>query len=164
MSNAFSVDLSTVKPAAGNIKLAPVSSEMIAGFRHVIDDLANRVPVDLENHPSQQVYAEVKVGGKVVATLSNGGLCTMSNAMAARLANLPSMKNPQGSGPQLAQQRAEEIARALGGRVEKAETAMTPAEYARVPPIQFRTAYDAAARERAATGFLLQAQAAADAP
>ena len=158
MSNEFRVDLSTVRPVAGNIKPAMLSDEMIADFQRVMDNAAPRIPVGLENHPSQQVYAEVKVGDRVVATLSNGGLCTMSNAMAARLADLPSMKNPQGSGPQLAQQRAEEIARALGGRVEKADTAMTPAEYARVPPIQFWSGSGAVVRDRTAAGFLLQAQ------
>jgi hypothetical protein len=75
----------------------------------------------------QNTYAHVKVGGKVVATLYNGGSSTMTSAAAATIGSL---KDPEGlSGPNLAQWRAEAYAKALGGTVAMADTAKTQAEW-----------------------------------
>ena len=78
------------------------------------------------NRPSrtmhQNTYAQVKVDGKVVATLYNGGSSTMTNAAAAKIGKL---EDPPGlSGPDLAQWRADNYAKLLGGTVEKASTAI----------------------------------------
>jgi hypothetical protein len=75
----------------------------------------------------QNTYAQVKVDGKVVATLYNGGSSTMTSAAAATIGSL---KDPEGlSGPNLAQWRAEAYAKALGGTVAMADTAKTQAEW-----------------------------------
>ncbi len=86
--------------------------------------LATEVP---DNAP-QNVYATVKVNGKVVATLYNGGTSQMTNAAAAEVGDL---QDPPGlnGGPDLAQWRAEAIAQATGGTIEKASTAITQAQW-----------------------------------
>ena len=85
---------------------------------------ATEVP---DNAP-QNIYATVKVKGKVVATLYNGGSSAMTNAAAAAIGDLQDPANLKG-GPDLAQWRAERIAKAVGGTVEKASTAITQSEW-----------------------------------
>jgi galactokinase/mevalonate kinase-like predicted kinase len=85
--------------------------------------MATAVP---DNAP-QNIYATVKVNGKVVATLYNGGSSWMTNDAAAKVGNLPDT-GPSG-GPNLAQSRAEYIAKATGGTIEKASTAITQSEW-----------------------------------
>lgn len=74
------------------------------------------------NAPDDPVFATVKVGGEVVATLHKSGAAVTSNASYGRLRNLPSMTESETlTGPALAQKRAEEIAAALGGRIAIAQ-------------------------------------------
>ena len=101
--------------------------------------------------PPDEVYAEVKVGGKVVATLYNSGAAVTSNAAAGKLRQLPSMgEGTTLTGPALAQLRAEEIAKALGGTVSKAETAMTQSQWRNRPPTTWTVDHEAMARDQAA--------------
>jgi len=76
---------------------------------------------------AQNIYATVKVDGKVVATLYNGGSSIMTNEAAEKVGDL---RAPPGlsDGPDLAQWRAARIAEAMGGTVEKAPTAMAQSE------------------------------------
>jgi hypothetical protein len=79
-----------------------------------------------DNAP-QNLYAEVRLGGEVVAELYNGGSSVMSNATAGKL---PRLTDPPGlSGPALAQWRAEQYAKHLGGTVVRSETAQTQAQW-----------------------------------
>lgn len=103
--------------------------------------LAN--PEQADNHPSN-TYATVKVNGKIVATLYNSGASATSNAAYSKVKNLPSMgEEEQLTGPMLAQKRAEEIAKALGGTVEKAPTAQNQAQWQSRPPIEWTYDYGA---------------------
>ena len=77
----------------------------------------------------ENTYATVKVDGKVVATLYNGGSVTMTNEAAAAVGDLNDPSAPKGAGPNSAQWRAERIAKAMGGTVEKASTAITQSEW-----------------------------------
>jgi hypothetical protein len=83
---------------------------------------------DVPDNAPQNIYATVKVNGKVVATLYNGGSSAMTNDAAAKAGDL---QDPPGlnGGPDLAQWRAEHIAKAVGGTVEKASTAITQSEW-----------------------------------
>lgn len=83
---------------------------------------------DVPDNAPQNIYATVKVDGKVVATLYNGGGSVMTNDAAAKVGDL---QDPPGlnGGPDLAQRRAERIAKAVGGTVEKAPTAITQSEW-----------------------------------
>jgi hypothetical protein len=78
---------------------------------------------DSTDNASQNIYATVKVDGKVVATLYNGGSSIMTNEAAEKVGDL---KAPPGlsGGPDLAQWRAARIAEAMGGTVEKAPSGM----------------------------------------
>jgi hypothetical protein len=85
--------------------------------------MATEVP---DNAP-QNIYATVKLNGKVVATLYNGGSSAMTNEAAAKVGDLPD-PGPNG-GPNLAQSRAEYIAKAMEGTIEKASTAITQSQW-----------------------------------
>jgi hypothetical protein len=84
--------------------------------------------MEVPDNAPQNIYATVKVNGKVVATLYNGGSSAMTNDAAGRVGNL---QDPPGlnGGPDLAQWRAESIAKATGGTIEKAPTAITQSEW-----------------------------------
>jgi hypothetical protein len=79
---------------------------------------------DVPDNAPQNTYATVKVDGKVVATLYNGGSVAMTNQAAAMVGDLQDPPGLRG-GPDLAHWRAERIAKAVGGTVEKASTAIT---------------------------------------
>jgi hypothetical protein len=101
---------------------------------------------EVPDNAPQNVYATVKVNGKVVATLYNGGSAEMTNAAAAAVGDL---QDPPGlmGGPDLAQSRAERIAKAVGGTIEKAKTAITQSEWKPRPnasPTYTREQLDAA--------------------
>jgi hypothetical protein len=109
---------------------------------------ATEVP---DNAP-QNIYATVKVNGKVVATLYNGGSSAMTNDAAGKVGALPDPGS--NGGPDLAQSRAEYIAKAIGGTIEKAPTAITQSEWTPRPDIsrtytraQLDTAFEAMTAE-----------------
>ncbi|WGD48599.1 hypothetical protein QA641_23385 [Bradyrhizobium sp. CB1650] len=83
--------------------------------------------LDVPDNAPQNIYATVKVNGKVVATLYNGGSSAMTNDAAGKVGSL---QDPPGlNGPDLAHWRAEYIANAIGGTVEKAPTAITQSQW-----------------------------------
>jgi hypothetical protein len=144
-------NLSSIKSLTSlNLKPIKLSDEQIGRLKHA-EEMQYRKPVNLADHPSQKIYAEVIVNGKSVAKIYNGGGAETSNAAAGKLKNLPSMQeNYPITGQLLAQQRAEEIAKALGGTVKKAPTAVTQAEWDRRPPIEFKIDYEAMERDQLA--------------
>jgi hypothetical protein len=102
----------------------------------------------------QNTYAQVKVGGKVVATVFNGGSSTMTGAAAAKVGDL---RDPEGlSGPNLAQWRADAYARALGGIVEKAGTAISQSQW--TPHGERNTGYTRAELDRGLAGYFADTQ------
>ena len=130
------------------VKLEPEEATRLQALMKEVQELRYRVP----SGPVDEVYAEVKVGGQVVATLYNSGASVTSNVDWGRLRKLPSMgEGCTLTGPALAQLRAEEIAKALGGTISKAETAMTQPEWRARPPVTWTIDYERMARdERAA--------------
>ncbi len=94
-------------------------------------------PADTSKHPAYQDYATVRVNGKVVARIDNNGFLETSNSLGAVLqAELPGAVNGK-SGPMLAQARAEKIAEFFGGEVERSSTALTQAEFDRLPTVGY---------------------------
>lgn len=141
-----SIALNGLKALTGltPIKLSAEEAAALQSRLKEIQELRYRVPAG----PTDEVYAEVKVGGKVVATLHNSGAAVTSNELAGKLRRLPSMgEGCDLTGPALAQLRAEEIAKALGGTIAKAETAMTQPEWRVRPPVQWTIDYEAMARD-----------------
>jgi hypothetical protein len=122
-------------------KLKPIS---IAELPELRDQMAThwlnmraaeaRMATEVPDNAPQNTYATVKVNGKVVATLYNSGGAAMTNAAAAAVGDL---QDPPGlnGGPDLAQARAERIAKALGGTIEKASTAIKQSQWTPRPDI-----------------------------
>jgi len=114
--------------------------------------MATEVP---DNAP-QNIYATVKVDGKVVATLYNGGSSWTTNAVGAMVGDLdPSRNGSPPGGPNLAQWRAEYIAKVVGGTIEKAPTAITQSQWTPRPSVsrnysraQLDAAFEAVMAER----------------
>lgn len=111
------------------IKPTPISEAPEEWFQRLVqiqeDMLKHKYTTmpDTRNHPAYQTYATVVKDGKVIATLDNHGALTTSNAMGAKIRNLPGDINGR-TGPVLAQRRAEIIAGQFGGKVVKAATAL----------------------------------------
>ena len=116
------IDMSGVK--AVSVADLPEIRDMMA--KHWLDTQAANATwaTAVPDNAPQNTYATVKVNGKVVATLYNGGSAAMTNQAAAMVGDLQDAAAPNG-GPDLAQWRAERIAKAVGGTVEKASTAIT---------------------------------------
>jgi len=71
-----------------------------------------------DNTPDN-LYAEIKVDDQAMARIYNGGTVEMLNG-----AQAPDLAQ-QGTGPELAQTRAQQVADALKGTIVKADTAQT---------------------------------------
>ncbi|WFU18236.1 hypothetical protein [Bradyrhizobium sp. CB3481] len=110
-----------------------------------------------DNAP-QNTYATVKVKGKIVATLYNGGSVAMTNEAAAKTGDLQDPCSPNG-GPDLAQWRAERIAKAVGGTIEKAPTAIAQSEW--TPRQSTSTNYSRAQLDAAFDAMMAEQQKAA---
>ena len=107
------------------LKITPLDTALRDLFATVCWEaqLANSADAtDVPDNTPQNIYANVKVNGKVVATLYSGGSSMMTNDAAAKVGDLHAPPGLSG-GPDLAQWRAERIAEAVGGTVEKASTA-----------------------------------------
>lgn len=126
----FPVDISQVKPLSGAKVISaadnPVLRDLMATHWLIAHQTEAPQSVVADNAP-ENTYAQVKVDGNVVATLYNGGSSVMTNAAAAKIGKL---EDPPGlSGPDLAQWRADRYAELLGGKVEKASTAITQSQW-----------------------------------
>ncbi len=130
-TGGFRIDVSQVKPLSGAKPISaaadPFLHDLMATNWLMTHD-ARSTQSDVPDNAPQNVYAQVKVDGKVVATLYNAGSSAMTNQAAAKIGKL---EDPPGlSGPDLAQWRADNYAALLGGTVEKAPTAITQSQWA----------------------------------
>ena len=124
------ISVSQLKPLQGAKPISvadnPVLRDLMA-TNWLMTHGANATQPAASDDAPENTYAQVKVDGKVVATLYNGGSSTMTNAAAAKIGKL---EDPPGlSGPDLAQWRADNYAKLLGGTVEKASTAITQSQW-----------------------------------
>ncbi len=96
-----------------------------ANQRYLDNQYSSRNNPSDEPLQQSQPYATIKVGGKVIASVDNQGVVTTASGLSQDLLNrLPNEFNG-GNGPDLAQARAEVLASYFGGKVEKADTALT---------------------------------------
>jgi hypothetical protein len=121
------LDPATARPiSAANlpmIKLDERTTEALKRFKDSLDDPAAR-----PSPPADPLYATVKVGGRVVASLSNSGVASFPRSADA----IPGLTS-DGIGPELAAARAAQIAQALGGTVEMAPTALSQTQWTASP-------------------------------
>ncbi len=125
------IKVTDLKPLLGMAKPISVADDpslrdMLA-TNWLIMQNANATPTTPADNAPENVYAEVKVSGKVVATLYNGGSSWMTNQAAAGVGDLEDP--PSLGGPDLAQWRAENYAKRLGGTIEKAPTAISQSQW-----------------------------------
>lgn len=94
-------------------------------------EMRYREIANYEDNPVNDVYAYVKHGDEIIATLYNNGGITTSNANGASLSRSLPMQGDNGeiSGPALALARAEFAAKTLGGSIEITDTAQTQDAY-----------------------------------
>jgi hypothetical protein len=124
------ISVSQLKPLQGAKPISaadnPVLRDLLA-TNWLMTHGANATQSPVSDTAPENTYAQVKVGGKVVATVYNGGSSEMTNEAAGKIGNL---QDPPGlSGPDLAQWRADSYAKLLRGTVEKASTAITQSEW-----------------------------------
>lgn len=159
-TSGFRIDVSQVKPLTGAKPISvadhPDLRDLMATnwlMTHGADASQSAVSDDAP----ENTYAQVKVGGKVVATLYNGGSSTMTNAAAATIGEL---EDPPGlEGPDLAQWRADQYAARLGGTVEKVPTAITQSQW--TPRESRSTTYSREQLDAAFQAMLAEGQKAA---
>lgn len=98
---------------------------------------------DLSNYGGSKPYATINVGGQVVATIDNQGVVqTQSNSLGSKLKDILIGDVNGTNGPDLAQTRAEQIAKMLGGKVTKASTAMTQSQFNLLPSTETKVTVD----------------------
>ncbi len=138
---SISLSLSNAVPLDAR-KLTPhrASAEAIARMQAARIEMYKKPVV-----PADATYAEVKIGGKVVATLTNNGYVQTSNALSGKIRDILGREDGT-QGPALAQQRAQKIAEAVGGVVVKAATAQTQAQWEMRPPIKWIVDHEAMER------------------
>lgn len=124
------IDISQIRPIRGAKPMSaaddPVLHDLMA-TNWLMTHGTSATQSLLSDDSPQNTYAQVKVDGKVVATVYNGGSSTMTNEASAKIGSL---QDPAGlSGPDLAQWRADSYAKLLGGTVEKASTAITQSQW-----------------------------------
>src|SRR3954464_13856253 len=107
-TDGFRIDVSQVKPLTGAKSISaadnPVLRDLMATNWLMTHDTSATQSAVLDDAP-ENTYAQVKVDGKAVATLYNGGSSTMTNEAAAKSVKLD---DPPGlSGPDRAQWGAD---------------------------------------------------------
>ena len=93
-------------------------------------------PPDMSNWAGDKAYATVMVGGRIVATITNQGVVeTRNDSLGQKLQDILIDEVNGKNGPDLAQARAQQIAKLLGGRMQTADTAISQREYDALPTI-----------------------------
>lgn len=100
------------------------------------DHLSMPEQIDLRNDPRGKSFATIVVGNEAVATIDNQGGVSSDDAVAAKLRDRLTGDVNGTNGPNLAQARADEIAKLLGGSVVKADTAITQDAFEALPSIE----------------------------
>jgi hypothetical protein len=140
--DAHRIDLASVKPITASLKAVPLAEapedlfQMVMAAKQDMLEQRYSTPPDTSKNPAYAPYATVTVNGKVVAKIDNHGFVETSNAMGGLCGDAIAAADARSggaSGPQLAQARAEEIAKALGGKVDKASTAMSQRAFEATP-------------------------------
>jgi hypothetical protein len=89
----------------------------------------------ISSDPRTQPYATVIVDGKVAATIDNQGVLeTNDDVLGAQLRDVLVGSVNGTNGPDLAQARAEQLAKLLGGKTEKSDSAITQSAFNALPP------------------------------
>jgi hypothetical protein len=132
------VDVAKLPSLNLNLQITPLPPDFM---QKLLEAQFTRPVGEPDNAPSQ-LYAEIKVGNKTIGKVYNSGCCETPNSLAGRV-QLGGPDEEGLTGPELAQLRAEKIAKACGGTIVKSDTAVTQEEFEARPPRQFYVDYDA---------------------
>jgi hypothetical protein len=105
--------------------------QIMEGQMTMLRDKYSTMPSTSSN-PTYKSYADVVVGGTVIAKIDNHGFVQSDNGYGGKINRLLEDGEENAgskSGPELARARAEKIAAAFGGRVVPASTAMSQSAF-----------------------------------
>jgi hypothetical protein len=88
--------------------------------------------------PAEAAYAHVRVGQRVIATITNSGHIRRTPVFGRRQPVASEESDWSVTGPALAERRAQQLARAYGGIVVVAPTALAPVEWESCPAVMWR--------------------------
>lgn len=122
---------SVVPGADPNAKSSTFQDLLTAGSSEAPAEPEAASDDDDSQQPSNEAYATVQVDGKTVATVYNDGTVVVpGQSLDSPLMMLPLVSTDgYQAGPALAQERAEDVARQLGGSVSLASSAQTQSEW-----------------------------------
>jgi hypothetical protein len=135
-SNDRSIDLSQAKKLdKKDLTMFHVSESSEKFYQSYIEDqqkflecLYTKMP-DPSCNPANSAYATIEVNGDVICEIDNNGYVKSSNAGLSGIQNALRGSQNLSRGPNLAQDRAEKIAEAMGGEIVKSPSAMTQSQY-----------------------------------
>jgi hypothetical protein len=128
-------------------------AEQLEMMKSVLEG-AHMIPPDLSDNPAYKDFAQVKVDGKVIATVDNNGCVTTSNAVGARIAKALPGDVCGKSGPVLAAARAKTIAEIFGGDIIASPTALKQTEWEKIPIPRSNLDYQGLAQDTAYQNIL----------
>lgn len=128
LSSAQIIDMSKVKLMHASEMPDGLYQQFVEAQEKFLEARYTSLP-DTSNHPAYQSYATVQVNGQTVAKIDNNGFVESTNSHSADIRRAIASINSENGGPDLAAQRAENIAAALGGKVVISDTAMSQQQY-----------------------------------
>lgn len=134
LSNAKQMDIAALPEDRYKEFMEGEQQRIEANTRYLENQYSTHEEPDLSNYAGLKPYADVVIGGKVVATIDNQGVVSSDGALGKRLKELLSDLNGT-PGPDFAQQIADQIANLVGGRVLKSDTALSQSEFNALPSI-----------------------------
>lgn len=134
LPNARQMDISALPEDRYNEFMEGEQRRIEANMRYLENQYSTQEDPDLSRYAGLKPYADIVIGGTVVATVDNQGVVTSDDVLGKRLKELLSGLDGV-SGPDFAQKIAEQIASLVGGRVRSADTALTQREFNSLPPI-----------------------------
>ncbi|MEB2846640.1 hypothetical protein GAO09_10300 [Rhizobiales bacterium RZME27] len=87
---------------------------------------------DDPNDPRIERYADIVVGGKIVASVDNQGLITASSDTIGKRLAVLSLEDTGLQGPEQAKYTSEKLIKLLGGSISLADTAITQSTFNRI--------------------------------
>ncbi len=144
LSRGFRIALADAVPLEAAGAPLPVPARLQQSLQDLYLNMFSRPVDDTRQRLEQLPYAEVKVGGRVIATISNSGAVTMPNS-SPYLKLVRTADGKALNGPELALHIAETLVHASGGTIQMADSAATQAEWLARPPRQWTVDYEAMA-------------------
>ncbi|NKJ38684.1 hypothetical protein [Rhizobium sp. SG570] len=132
------LDRSALKSLGNTWELSDdVYGNIVSGMQMSLEANYRTMPEEpgLSSDPRTDAYATVVVDGKVVATIDNQGVAgTDNDVLGAKLSDALLGSINGTNGPDLAQARAEQLARLLGGKIVKSDSAIAQSAFNSLPP------------------------------